>query len=230
MTRNMVSTKTTSEQVNATPNGQKTRSLATQTALMEAAESLIAEHGVHNVSIKDIVLKAEQKNPSVLQYHFKNLQGLIDAIHQRRNQQTHVKRAELLAEKQSSKSAPTLRNLCELMVYPTFLLAKADKQYRAYVAAFSLEIALTDKSAYALVSHSGGGGESGQRLGKLLRAALPDLDDATYTARMDLAVRMCSAAMCNHMRQKGAMSGPKADFFINNLVDALAGLLAAKPR
>ena len=147
----------------------------------------------------------------------------------RRNQQTHVKRAELLAEKQLQISK-TLRNLCELMVYPTFLLAKADKQYRAYVAAFSLEIALTDESAYALVSHSGGGGESGQRLGKLLRAALPDLDDATYTARMDLAVRMCSAAMGNHMRQKGAMSGPKADFFINNLVDALAGLLAAKPR
>lgn len=211
--------------MNSEPNGQKIRSLVTQTALMEAAENLIADNGVHNVTIKDIVREASQKNESALQYHFKNLQGLVDAIHQRRNKQTHSMRAQLLEELEASQSKLTLRDLCGLMVYPTFVLAKSDAQFRKYAAAFSQEIVLADDSALSKVSKSGGGGKSGIRLGNLLREALPHLDEPTYRARMDLAVRMCSAAVGNHMRQKHPMKGPKADFFINNLVDALEGLL-----
>ena len=79
-----------------------------------------------------------------------------------------------------------------------------------------------------MVSQSGGGGESGILLGRMLHDALPHLDEATYNARMDLAVRMLSAAMGNHVRQKKPMKGVRAEAFLNNLVDALAGLLAAK--
>ncbi len=210
------------------PNGQKVRSLTTQTALMDAAETLIANKGVHNVSIKDIVREAGQKNESVLQYHFKNLQGLVDAIHKRRHMQTHLKRAQMLEELEGIKSRLKLRDLCELMVYPTFSLAKTDKQFRNYVAAFSHEIVLSDDSALEKVSKSGGGGDSGLRLGGLLRESLPHLDDRTYRSRMDLAVRMCSAAIGNHMRNKGPMKGPTAEFFISNLIDALEGLLGAQ--
>jgi len=210
------------------PNGQKTRSLATQTALMDSAENLIAENGIRNVFVRDIVGEAGQKNESALQYHFGNLQGLINMIHQRRNEQTHTKRAQLLAELQAKKSKPTLRDLCELMVHPTFLLARSDKQFRKYAAAFSHEIVLAEDSAYTKVSTSGGGGESGKQLGILLREALPHLNEPTYRARMDLAVRMCSAAVSNHLRQKKPMTGPAADFFINNLVDALEGLLGGQ--
>ena len=157
--------------MSSVPNGQKIRSLATQTALMEAAEKLIAQNGIHNVSIKDIVREAGQKNESALQYHFNNLQGLVNAIHQRRTEQTQAKRAQMLEEMEASKSRLTLRDLCELMVYPTFLLAKADPQFRRYAAAFSHEIVLADDSALTRVSKSGGGGESGAQLGKLLRKA-----------------------------------------------------------
>ena len=59
--------------MNSPPNGQQLRSLATQTALMDAAETLIANNGAHRVTIKDIVREAGQKNESVLQYHFKNI-------------------------------------------------------------------------------------------------------------------------------------------------------------
>ena len=43
---------------------------------MHAAEKLIGERGMANVSIRDIVSAAGQKNESALQYHFKNLNGL----------------------------------------------------------------------------------------------------------------------------------------------------------
>ena len=42
-------------------DGQRTRSLNTQTALMEAAEKLVAKKGIENVSIKDIVRESGQK-------------------------------------------------------------------------------------------------------------------------------------------------------------------------
>ena len=212
--------------MNASLNGQKIRSLATQVALMEAAETLIAKNGIHNISIKEIVRDAGQKNESALQYHFRNLQGLIDAVHKRRSRQSHDKRSEMLTELALAKQT-CLRDLCGLMVYPSFLLARSDPQFRLYVIAFSHEVALAEASALSIVNRSGGGGVSGNKLGQLLRQVLIHLDEPTYRARMELAVRMCSAALGNHLRKKQPLKGATADFFINNLIDSLEGLLAA---
>ena len=149
-------------------------------------------------------------------------------MHRRRNEQTQAKRAEMLERLENAKSKLSLRDLCELMVYPSFELSRTDKQFRNYTAAFGHEIVLTKSSALSKVTKSGGGGESGARLGNLLREALPHLDESTYRARMDLAVRMCSAAVSHHMREQKPMKGRTADFFVNNLIDSLEGLLSAK--
>ncbi|MDG1203910.1 MAG: TetR/AcrR family transcriptional regulator, partial [Pseudomonadales bacterium] len=188
---------------------------------------LVAEQGIHHVTLKDIVKEAGQKNPSALQYHFKNLQGLLDAIRDRRSQQAHIKRGELIAQLEASNSPIKLRDLCELMILPSFLLAKSDLKYRQYVMAFSFDIVTSQDSALDTARKTGGGGESGAHLGRLLRKKLKHLDDKTYRARMDLAVRACSAAMGSYFQQKGAVKGAKAEFFLNNVVDALEGMLSA---
>ncbi|MFZ8914099.1 MAG: TetR/AcrR family transcriptional regulator, partial [Pseudomonadales bacterium] len=61
---------------------RKARGALTRRALMQAAERLMATRGLGNVTIRQIVAAAKQKNESALQYHFKSLQGLIDAIHE----------------------------------------------------------------------------------------------------------------------------------------------------
>ena len=53
---------------------------ATQTAIMRSVECLAAENGLENISIRDILARAGQKNESALQYHFKNLSGLLAAF------------------------------------------------------------------------------------------------------------------------------------------------------
>jgi AcrR family transcriptional regulator len=206
---------------------QKSRSLATQSALMDTAESLIAEKGIQNVSVKAIIQASGQKNESALQYHFKNLQGLIDAIHTRRSKQTHVKRGELLDELLSCSTEPTLRELCSLMVMPTYLLARENPDFRNYILGFSHEVAVTPESALKMVSRSGGGGQSGQKTGELLRAALTHLEEPTYRQRMEFAVRLSSVAMGHHARQKNAFRGKTAALFVSNLIDAIEGLLNA---
>ncbi len=213
--------------MNTTLDRQKSRSTSTQTVLMLAAEKLIAGKGIHRVSIREIIKEAGQKNESALQYHFKNLQGLLKAIHAKRNQQTQEKRTELLNELVSNGAKPELRALCRMMVLPTYLLAQADHEFRRYIAGFAHEIALTEDSALARVVKSGAGGESGNKTGELLRAALSHLDEQAYRQRMEFAVRLSSISMGNHAKKKQAFRGAEAELFLTSLLDALEGLLSA---
>ena len=110
------------------PNRKQEKSLATQEALMDAAETLIAAKGLHYVTIKDIVKAANQKNPSVLQYHFKTMDGLLEALQLRRIAQTRLYRSKLLERALIAKRHLELRDLCELMIRPALELARKDKQ------------------------------------------------------------------------------------------------------
>jgi len=206
-------------------DNRQTRSEATQRALKSAAVKLIAERGIENVTIRDIVSAAGQKNESALQYHFKNLKGLIRAIHESREAEIQAKRTEQLQHLGEQTSGPSLRDICKLMVEPAFLLAKSSADFRRYVKAFGHEIALTDQSAVAFVSKKGG--ESVKETGVLLRAALTHLDDAALQRRMDGALRFVSASMVHQARQKNAFRGAQADLFFSGLIDALVGLLGA---
>ncbi len=206
---------------------RRERSAATKAALMRAAEKLIAERGIANVSIREIVSAAGQKNESALQYHFKSVAGLIDAILKERSEQTHAKRSEMIEALLTHSSVPTLREVCMLMVRPTFELARADVSFRRYIKAFGHEIVLTEIPALSLMAARGGVGTSGIQTGRMLKHALPHLDPDAYQRRMEAAVRLSSAAMYHQARQKHAFKGKQADLFLHSLVDALGGLFSA---
>jgi AcrR family transcriptional regulator len=156
-------------------DSRQARSEATKKALMRAAEKLIADRGVENVSISDIVGAANQKNQSALQYHFTNLSGLIDAILASRSEETHQRRAELINELLDDTTAPSLREICTLMVYPAFSLARESSEYHDYVKAFGHELLLSERSLLPIVRRRGGGGASGEKTAELLKTALPHL-------------------------------------------------------
>jgi len=209
----------------AVQDNRLTRGEITKQALMRAAEKLIADRGIENVSIRDIVQEAGQKNESALQYHFKNLAGLITALHAARDEQVQAKRQSYLAELSDRSSPPSLRDICEVMVAPAFELARAQPDYRRYVKAFGHEITLADESAVKFVNRKGG--QSAQATGELLRAALPELDRAAFERRLDGALRFISASMVHHAQQKNAFRGLSGDLFYHSLIDALTGLLSA---
>ena len=163
---------------------KQSRGDVTREALMRAAEKLIASKGLENITIREIVDAAGQKNESALQYHFQNLTGLVQAIHAKRDAQIHAMRSVEI-EKLSRKTAePTLRDVCELMIGPAFLLAKSKPDFRQYVKAFGHEIALTDQSALKIVRRQGG--DTDHEINRLLRSVLPSLDDAAFERRFQL--------------------------------------------
>jgi AcrR family transcriptional regulator len=206
-------------------DNRRARGEATRKALMRAAEQLIADAGIENVSMRDIVTAAGQKNESALQYHFKNLQGLINAIHASRDRETQAKRAALLQVLSEQTSNPSLRDICKLMVAPAFLLARSKPDFRRYIRAFGHEITLTEKSAVAFVNRKGG--EGAREIGEILRSALRHLDEAAYQRRLDGALRFIAASMVHQAYQKNAFRGAQADLFFSSLLDALVGLLSA---
>ena len=203
---------------------KQSRGEITRDALMRAAEKLIASKGLENITIREIVDMAGQKNESALQYHFKNLSGLVRGIHAVRDAQVHAMRAAQIEKLSRKAGQPSLRDVCKLMVEPLFLLAKSDPEFRQYVKAFGHEIALTDQSALRAVRRHG---ETDAEINKLLRRVLPKLDGEAFDRRLESAVRFAASSMYHQARQPNAFKGYRAELFFFSLIDALAGLLGA---
>jgi AcrR family transcriptional regulator len=53
---------------------------ATRARLLRAGERLFAEHGIHQVRLREINALAGQRNSSALHYHFGSRDGLVEAI------------------------------------------------------------------------------------------------------------------------------------------------------
>ena len=205
-------------------DNRQARSEATQQALMRAAEKLIAENGIENVTIRDILATAGQKNTSALQYHFSNFRGLIDALLASRHQQIQERRAALIKETLARTPEPPLREVCKLMVAPAFDLARSNPDFRRYVKAFGHDLTVAEESALTIANRTGG--ESAELTGTLLRKALPHLGEDAFVRRMEGALRFISASMVYHARQKNAFRGAEAELFFFSLIDGLVGLLS----
>ena len=201
------------------------RGEATRQSLMRAAERLFAEKGANNVTIREIVETAGQKNESALQYHFKNLEGLIAATHRYRGEQIAAVRSRCLDELANKSDQPQLRDIAGAMVHPTFVLAGQHADFRRYVRGFSLSLATSNVPS--LISVRRGSREDDGRLGELLRAALPDLDDESYRRRLDAAIRYVSVSVYGHAQQANAFRGKTGELFYYHLIDTLVGLLSA---
>ena len=202
------------------------RGEATRLALMRAAEKLIAENGSSNVTIREILEAAGQKNESALQYHFKNMAGLVSATHRFRDEQIVEARVICLAELAAKPQPPALRDIAHVKVSPTYRLAREHSDFRRYIRAFSLQLASGE--GRALLSVRKNAGNTDAQIAALLRRALPHLDANGYERRLEAAIRFASVSMHAHSQQSNAFRGKTSDLFFESLLDGLVGLLSAE--
>ena len=202
------------------------RATDTRNKLMRAMEKLSAEKGPENVSVKELVAETGQRNESVLQYYFGNKAGLLAAIHKARFTQTQVKRREMLTDCLAKKVSPSLRDLCHLMVGPTFQLCKSDKGHRQWVKAWGAKnAALLNPSLEEEVIDEG---NSMHIIKNFLKSLLPHLDDTMFENRCLNLIRFLNLSMSNQARENGGFSGRKGELFLSNLVDLLVGMFMAE--
>jgi AcrR family transcriptional regulator len=89
----------------------------TQAAIISAAEKLMSRNGIQNVSLKEIIRFANQKNATAIQYHFQNKFGLLNAIIKKHSRDIDLQRHALLDLLESNEDS-TLRDYVAALVRP----------------------------------------------------------------------------------------------------------------
>lgn len=104
----------------------------TQAQLIRAAERLFAEKGVDAVSLREVNREAGQRNATALQYHFKNRQGLLQAILRKHDPAVDEHRNRLLDQIEREASAELTQFSAALVLPAAAKLADRDGG-RAYL-------------------------------------------------------------------------------------------------
>jgi AcrR family transcriptional regulator len=91
--------------------------LNTRKRIIETAETLFSERGVESTSLLEIAKAAGQKNRSAMQYHFKNKEGLLEAVLDKHALRISEKRAGMLDELER-RGDYSLYELIEALVLP----------------------------------------------------------------------------------------------------------------
>jgi len=105
------------------------RSEATRIALIEAAETLFAEHGFEAVSLRQIGTAIGSGNTRVVAYHFGTKEDFIQAIFRHRLPALEVRRRELLDELEASGAPDDLTTLSRIMCQPLLEQKNAQGQH-----------------------------------------------------------------------------------------------------
>jgi AcrR family transcriptional regulator len=204
---------------------RKKRADITRTSIMRAAEKLFAKNGIENVSVRAIIKEAGQKNESALQYHFKNRQGLIEAINIFRQTQVDRKRGELYLELLNRTPTPTLREVCSLLVEPVFLLAKSDPGIRQWLKAFSHGYA--SWTSEALKRNWSSLGNNTKETAKLLRSHMNHINSTVADLRVLNAMRFIALSLSQQASEKNAFRNKDSDLFYHVLLDGITASFCA---
>jgi len=97
---------------------REARNAEVRTRLLDAAERLFARHGIEAVSFNQIARAADQRNSTVIQYHFGNKTALLEAIAQRRMREVNAHRLRLIAGVTGRDRRADLERVAQAMVLP----------------------------------------------------------------------------------------------------------------
>lgn len=197
----------------------------TRLRLMQAAERLFGERGLHAVTLKEINAAAGQRNESALHYHFGSKTGLVDAILNARVGAVDRVRAARVEALIAAGNTHDLKAIIRATFEPLTELLDTEEGVRfVRFAAQVLNDPDFDLPTVALKS----GFEGISRANSLIVAALGDLVPEVAVQRQRLMIEMVLTSLALWTRRPDAMTNePARRFFVESLFDALAGALQA---
>jgi AcrR family transcriptional regulator len=204
----------------------------TRTAIMDAAERLMAEHGLDGVSIRAILAEAGA-NSAALHYHFGSRDNLVEAVLARRGKPMNLHRREMLDALQARDRTPNVADIVAAVVDPAVELIRregaAGRSFIRFLARLQLDRAsihqeLEDRHFPDIRS----------RIGRMLRVAMAPLPREEVERR----ATMMLDAMLHSLANAGVLAGePDASGqpdalgdYAESLKSFLTGGLAAPPR
>jgi len=198
---------------------------AASAAMLDAAERLFAEHGIHQVSTREILRASGQSNQSALTYHFGNRLQLIAAMLDRRNGVINDLRHQRLDTLVAQGQAHDLRALIEAVVTSVTDVIRCEVWGRDFVMTSVqvlldpqlLEIeALLDASRRSACARAVG----------LLRSAVPTLPESVFEARMRMLGLGLATSLAKWLRANGSVNAANAkqyETMVRDNIDYMVG-------
>ena len=108
----------------------------TKTTILDAAQKLMAEHGINGVSLRAISAEADA-NAASLHYHFGSRDVLIEAILARHGRRNTEFRREIVAKKLARDTPAVIRDVVDALMDPLLRMlgeeVKSDQGTEIYV-------------------------------------------------------------------------------------------------
>lgn len=217
----------TVEAVNAGRDGRE--------RLLDTAEALYARRGIHGVSLREITRAADQRNASVVQYHFGSRAGLVAAIVERHLDVVDAARTALLDAAEAAGRSISVRDAMCVLVEPLAerLLTPSGRDYLRIL-----------QHLVDLPPHVGGqdrpmskASPSLERVSALLAHVGPAMPAVLRTERRAQTTSFLIRALADRAKLidgdhgDGTVAGPALDHevFVANLIDVLVAVLTTRP-
>lgn len=164
----------------------------TKAAIMDAAEIVMAEHGVDGATVRAIVGMAGA-NTAAIHYHFNSREGLVEAMLRRHGGFVILRRHEMIAEFDRTGNAPTPIDVVNLLVDPRieFLKEKGEAGRRATRFLARLQFDRSNQSdgkglhIHVARKHFP---EVGVRMLELIGQACPEVSNEELQQRLTMAI------------------------------------------
>lgn len=197
-----------------------------QDAILDAAEMLIGKYGPNGVSLRQISTAAGSANHSAVQYHFKNREGLIRGIYQRRLSSLEKKRGALLEDLFRQNRDKDTRLLLDVLLSP--IAGEKDFSGQCSYAAFLLGLRMFGElSQWGLYRDLA---PITRNVDVLLRASLETMPLELFGRRLVSAVSVFLISVVDWDRQVASGSIgelPARETYLKQALDfAAAGLMA----
>lgn len=190
--------------------------------MIEAAESLFAEHGVVAVSTRQIGAAIGSLNTNVVAYHFGSKDELIEAVYRHRLPEIDRRRGELLAELDRAGTCHDLVELTRAFALPLF--EQKDREGRHSYARFlsSIERSGLVHSRAALIPDF----PNTSRLIDRMTEAL----DLRAEAHIHMGLRLANSLVTTALQvldQEGPHDAEQAQAWFDSIIRMAAAAIAA---
>lgn len=193
----------------------------TRALLLREAERLFARRGLYQVTVREIVEAAGQRNVSAVNYHFGSREGILDAILTLHGDVTDLARGELLDV--VGEGASTRDLVAALVVpYAAHLATAQGRDYLRIVAQLSPRFAAWREA-------NPGTGPHLRAILALLEQRAGDVAAPVRRERVVEMIMLMTMAMAERARLAEKEPAPELDddTFTANLTDVLVGVLEA---
>lgn len=206
-----------------TRSGRSLRADSTREAILEAAETLFAEHGIAAVSHRQIVAAARQGNNAAVAYHFGTMKDVVRAIEDKHGDHIEMLRNQAISEMAES---PGLRDWVACLVLPLTDHVSA-LGTPSWYARFAAQV-LTDPTYRRIIIKNSFESASLHHIVEEIGRALPELP-AQVLAERSVMMRTMLIYTCAEFERELAQGQPSPwpdwPAAAHGLIDGIVALL-----